>query len=201
VAGERDDPLLAALALDAYVRAGAQHDVADSKTRDLRDAQAGLEGKGEQGVIASPYPGRPVGRCEQGVDLGSDEERHDPAGGALLGDGKDLGDERGVARFPIGGEAVKGADSGQPGVAAAHAVVPLVFKVLQEGSDQLGVQVDEVELTGLFASAGVGEAEQEPEGVAVRGDGVVAGPPLADEALGEERLQDRRQRAHDRAPF
>ena len=45
-----------------------------------------------------------------------------------------------------------------------------------------------------------GEAEQQPERVPVGGDGVGAGPPLADQPLGEERLQSGASERHELRP-
>ena len=45
---------------------------------------------------------------------------------------------------------------------------------------------------------GPGEAEQEPECVAVGGDGVAAGVTLAEEPFGEERLEGRAKDGHGR---
>src|SRR5260221_334843 len=72
----------------------------------------------------------------------------------------------------------------------------VLLMVGQEVCDERGVQVDEVELAGLVAGAAGGEAEQQPQGVAVGGDGVGAGVALADEPLGEVGLQGRGERAH-----
>ena len=55
------------------------------------------------------------------------------------------------------------------------------------------------ELGRRLAGAALGEAEQQPEGVPIGGDGVGAGPALADQPLGEEALHDRSERAHRRA--
>jgi hypothetical protein len=57
-------------------------------------------------------------------------------------------------------------DRGQAGVAGGAAVAPLVFQVAQERSGQGGVEVGEAELAGCLACPGLGEGEQEPEGVA-----------------------------------
>ena len=53
---------------------------------------------------------------------------------------------------------------------------------------------------GRLAGAVGGEGQQQPEGVAVGGDGVRAGGALADQPVGEEGLQRRGQRAHRRPP-
>src|SRR5262249_17352314 len=63
-----------------------------------------------------------------------------------------------------------------------------------------GVEVGDVELAGVLAGALGGEAEQQPPGVAVAGDGVAAGAALADEPVGEERLQGGSERGHRGAP-
>jgi hypothetical protein len=79
----------------------------------------------------------------------------------------------------------------------AAAVAPLLFEVLQELSDERGVQVGEAELVGGLAGVVAGEGEQEPEGVAVGGDGVRAGLLLPCQPVGEEPLQDVGQVGHD----
>ena len=67
-------------------------------------------------------------------------------------------------------------------------------------ADQRRVQIVEVQLKRLFAGLVLGEAQQQPEGVAVGGDGVRAGVALGDQTFGEERLHRRRERAHDGTP-
>ena len=51
-----------------------------------------------------------------------------------------------------------------------------------------------------FPGARCGEGEQQPVGVAVASDRVRAGVALSHEPVGEERLQHRRERGHDRLP-
>src|SRR5664279_3543288 len=94
----------------------------------------------------------------------------------------------------------QGADRGEAVVAGADLVAALVFEMVEERADQRRVQLGDVQLAGLRAGAGGGEGEQQPERVAVAGDGVCAGAALADEPVAEERLQQRRERAHDPAP-
>jgi hypothetical protein len=61
-------------------------------------------------------------------------------------------------------------DRRQPGVACASAVASLLFEVVEEGADQLDVEVVDVQLTRLLAGLLGGEREQQLEGVAVGGD-------------------------------
>ena len=63
-----------------------------------------------------------------------------------------------------------------------------------------GVDVVDVQLDGGFPVAARGEAQQQPEGVAVGGDRVRAGLALGQQPLGEERLQGGSERAHGRSP-
>lgn len=108
---------------------------------------------------------------------------------------------RAVGRFSVGGEPEQGADGGYAGVAGPHGVVPLVFQVVQEGADQGGVEVGEVEPARWRAGLAVDEVEEEPEAVPVGAHGVGAGSALAVEPLGEEGFEDGGERAHRRTSW
>ena len=102
--------------------------------------------------------------------------------------------------MPQGGEPEQRVDRGQAGVAGADAVAAFVFEVVEERADQGGVQIGEVRAPrARLPVCSRGEAEQQPQRVAVGGDGVRAGVPLADQPVGEERLQGRGERGHGRA--
>ena len=102
----------------------------------------------------------------------------------------------GVAQRGVGEQR---ADRGQAQVAGPGAVVPLALEVVQERRDRDGVQVVPVELGGHLPGPLVHEGEQQPQGVAVGGDGLRAGLTLLDEPVGEERLQRGRDQRHGRA--
>jgi hypothetical protein len=110
-------------------------------------------------VVSAPGPGGLVRSGKERLGLASVEEGHGRRVGALLGDGKDLGDELGVLGMPVGGKAVEGTQCGETGVAGAGAVVALVFEVVQEAGDKGRVEIGEVELCRLLAGAGAGVAE------------------------------------------
>ena len=55
--GERGDPFFAAFAVAAQVGAGAELDVRAAQPGELGDAQAGLDGDEQQGVVAAADPG------------------------------------------------------------------------------------------------------------------------------------------------
>jgi hypothetical protein len=61
-------------------------------------------------------------------------------------------------------------DRRQPRIARAWAVTPLGFEVIEEGADQCCVEICDVQLARLLAGLFGGEAEQQPPGVAIRGD-------------------------------
>src|SRR3954453_16642898 len=100
-----------------------------------------------------------------------------------------------------GGVAEERADGGEARVAGAHAVAAFLLEVVQEAADERGVEVGQVELTGLFAGAVLRVAQHQPPGVTVGGDGIGAGMGLVDQPLGEERFQGRGEVAHEPAPM
>jgi hypothetical protein len=65
-------------------------------------------------------------------------------------------------------------DRRQAVVAGAGAVAPFCFEVVEERADQRRVEIVEVQLARLLAGPLGGEREQQPEGVAVGGDGLRA---------------------------
>lgn len=91
-------------------------------------------------------------------------------------------------------------DRRQAGVAGPHRVVPPELQVLEERPHHLGVQILELQTGRGLAGVVLHETQQEPEGVPIGGHGVRAGAVLGDEALVEEALKDRSERAHGRAP-
>ena len=68
--------------------------------------------------------------------------------------------------------------------------------MIEEAEDQSGVEIDQRQCSRRLADPGLSEAEQQSERVAVGAHRVRAGVELAVEAIGEERLEDRRERAH-----
>jgi hypothetical protein len=175
-------------------------DVGAAEADELRDAQPGLDGEQEEGMVASARRGRPVRGREDGLDLLGAEERDEAALEALGGDGQHPLDERGMLGMAQRGVAEERADGSQARVAGAHGVAAVALEVVEEGADERRVEVREVEPRGRRARPLGGEPQEEPPGVAVGGDGLRAGLPLPDEPLGEERLEGRGERAHGRSP-
>jgi hypothetical protein len=69
------------------------------------------------------------------------------------------------------------------------------LEVLEERGDQRRLELRDVEVAGRRAGAVGGESQQQPKRVAVGGDRVRARRALADQAVGEVRLQRGRARS------
>ena len=86
--------------------------------------------------------------------------------------------------------AEEGTDRGQSGVARTRVVAALVLEMAQEGAEEVGVQVAELQFRRGLLQHLAGMADQQSERVPVAGDGVRAGLELLHEAVGEERRQE-----------
>jgi hypothetical protein len=194
-------PLFPALARAAHMGAGAELDVLVAQPGELGDPKAGLDSDGQQGVVASAGPGLAVGAFDQSLDFGAGQVGDLPTFSAFGGDVQHRGDEAGVFGVAQGCVVEERADGGPAGVSGAYAVFSFGLQVLEETADEGGVEIGQVETVGGFAGSDVGVAQQEPPGVAVGGDGVGAGPSLADEAFGVVGLEGGGERAHGRPSF
>jgi hypothetical protein len=139
--GERGAAFLAAFAGAPDVRAGAQVHVGAGERGELGDPQPGLDGHREQGVIAAAGPAGAVRGGQQRLGFPGSQVGHDGLVEAGGRDGQDPLDQGGVLGVAQGGVAEQRVDRGQPRVAGARAVMPVVAQVLQEGSDEPGVEV------------------------------------------------------------
>ena len=103
-------------------------------------------------------------------------------------DGQDaLGEQQGrrALQRDVAG---KGPDRSEPRIAATHRVVALGFEVSQEAKNQLRIDITQGQLGRRLAELALSIAQQEPEGVPVRGHGPGAHGLLLKEALGKETL-------------
>jgi hypothetical protein len=150
-AGQRGDPVFAAFAVAAHVRGGTQVQVLDAQVGQLADAQSGLDGQGEQGVVAPAEPCALVGGGQQRGGLVRGQVVDDGPVAAFGRDGQHARDHCGVLGGLQGGVAKQGPDRGQPGVAGGHAVAPRGLQMRQERHDQGGVQIGDVQVDGLLA--------------------------------------------------
>ena len=112
------------------------------------------------------------------------EERDQRLIVALGGDRQDALDRGGVLGVTQRGVAKQRADRGQARVAGADRVAALVLEVIEERADQRCLEIVEVEIAGRLAGVLGGEGQQQPDRVAVGGDRVRTGLPLADQPVG-----------------
>ena len=107
---------------------------------------------------------------------------------------------RGVLGVAQRGVAEQRVDRGQPGVAGADAVAALVFEVVEERADQRRVEVGEVELG--WAACRCAARRRRAAAGACRGRrrSCAGWRGVADQPVGEERLQGRGERAHRPPP-
>ena len=194
--GERRDPLLAALSAAADVGACAEVGVAAAQPGQLGGAQPRLDGDEHQGVVAASGPARSVAWLQQRVDFGLGEERDQPAFEPFRWDREHPLDRAGVLGVAQRRERKQRVDRREARVAGPRAVAAFALEVVEERADQLGVEVVERQPRRRPADALLAEGEQQPQRVAVGGDGVRAGVALSDQPLGEERLQRRCEQRH-----
>ena len=159
----------------------------------LRHPQAGLDGHEEQGAVSPARPAARVGSGQQRLDLFAAQKVDGPACVAFARDGEDALAEQGLGRLPKSHVPEEGVNRGEAGVAGAGAVAPGALQMLQEVSDQGGVELLDREVGGGLAQSFAGEPEEQAEGIPVPGNGMGAGLPLAEQALLEEGLQERRK--------
>ena len=191
--------MFATFAVALEVRAGAEMDVLQAQPGELGDPQSGLDGDQQQGVVAPARPRRSVRAGQEGVGLGRAEKANHGAVAAFARDGQDPSDHSSVFGMAQCGKAEQGVHGGQTSSAGGHAGVPLSFKVIQERADPGSVKVVEIELAGSLPGDVVHIADEQPEPVAVGGDGVRAGSTLC-KALGEECFEGGGEAAHDDVP-
>lgn len=198
--GQRGGPLFATLPGAVDVRAFLEMNVAAVEADDFRDPQPGLQREDEHRVVTSPRPSTSIRRGQKRVGFGLGEPADDVALVTLRRDREDPLNDGRVFGVPQRGVAEQRVDRSQTPVARARLVASFAFEVGEERSDQRRIEIADVQRGGLFAGLGRGEGQQQPVGVAIAGDGVRAGVALADEPVGEERLQHRRERGHDWLP-
>jgi hypothetical protein len=167
----------------ADVRAGPEVDVLSLQAREFGDPEPSLDVEQEQSCVAAAVPGPAAGCRDQRVDLLGGEVADDRPLAPPWRDRQDLADDGSVLGRLRGRVLEQRVDRGQAGVACGAAVASLLFQVLEERARQGGVQVGEAEPAGRLAGLVAGEGEQEPERVAVGGDGVRAGLLLPDQPV------------------
>ncbi len=111
-------------------------------------------------MIAPASPRAPVGSREERVDFGVGEEGHEPPLEAFRRNRQHARDRGGVLRMANGRKAKQRADGGEPRVARANAIPVLVFTMIEERTDQRGVELRDIQVRGLHRLAHGRKAHQ-----------------------------------------
>jgi len=178
---------------------GAKLDVAAVDANDLRYAGAAVVEGEEQGVIAPPCAVSPVGRGEDGLDLGSSEIGNEPSIGPLDRNGQDTCDLGDRLWCSEGNEAEEGSDGGQAGVSGTSGIGALLFQVIEKREDSVGADIGENQ-TSRLQPAVAEESQQQSEAVSIGGDGLGADALVRGEMLDEEGLEEWPKRDHSTPP-
>ena len=193
--GERERALLAAFAVGADVRAGAE--------RRRRRSRAPISSETRSPVwmasVSIAWSRRPTQRLRSGASISASdsggEEGHECVGRIAWAGSQHARDHGGVFGVAQRGVAEQRADRGQPQVAGAGAVGAVVSRG-GRGTRRSAARRGRPSPapTGDCRCGRAAKHEQQPERVAVGGDRVRAGVQLADQPVGEERLQRRGER-------
>jgi hypothetical protein len=172
----------------------AEVEVLHAQAGGLLRAGAGVVEEQDQGAV--PQRERAVaGQAAQEVfDLVALEEPGFRWGSAFDRDARHLlaGGEH--VRCPSGYVVEQAVQGGQPLVAGAGVVAPVLLEVAEEPDDAVEGEVGEGEAGDLAPLVGRDEHQEEPHGVAVAAHGGGAEAFDRDQVAGEERVQDRAER-------
>ena len=194
--GQWRDPLLSPLAVATHMRARAEMHIAAAQTDQFGSTKPRLHGEGEQSRVAPPGPCHSISGGEKRSQFRFRQPGHQPPIKTLRRNGQNPFDGGGMFRMAQGGIAEQGPDRGQSGVAGAHAVLSLALQMVEEGTDQRRIEVVDVEFARRLAVPLRREDQEQPQRVAIGLNRVRADLALAEEAVGEERLQGGGQRTH-----
>jgi hypothetical protein len=109
--GQRGAAVLATFAAAVDMRADTELEIADDECGQFRDAESGLCGLREQGMIPAAVPVGGVGGGQQGIDFGRAEEADDRGGGSFGLDGQEPGEQVVLAPYRVISRSVKNACS------------------------------------------------------------------------------------------
>jgi len=130
-----------------------------------------------------------IGDREDHVQFLPGQKRHDSSGRPLPRDAHDPLGHAHQGWVAEGHMVEEGSDRRQPRIACPDAVSTAGLEVIQEGEDQVAVEVVDRQTTGRATEAGRGEDKQEPERMPIGHDGLRTGASLGHEAFAKEGLE------------
>lgn len=190
---QRNCSFLPPLANDLNMSANAELDVLSREPRDFRQAHASLYRQQEQCVISLPILCGPPRRVQQSDDLLSCQEVNQPSCEAHGRCCKDAFDLSAVRWQLASDESEEGADGCQAQIASLCADTASHLQIVQERGDQRSVDLLELNAIGIDVEMCLRKAQQEPECIAIRANGVLTYLLLLHQPLREEALQESRE--------
>jgi len=94
----------------------------------------------KQGIVAPSGPGRAVGCAEKRIEFRFDQESDDPPVETLAWNGKHAFDYGGMLGMSKRCVPEQRTDGGKSSIAGARTIVPLLLKMVEEGTDVCGLR-------------------------------------------------------------
>lgn len=174
--------------------ARAKRDVVTLQAGHFGQAQACLQRRQQERVVAAAAPGALVRRLEEYVDLRARHEIDQLAVEPFSRHGEDTLNLRSMGRHLVGGEAEERSNSRQAKIAGASRDAARAFKIMQKRGDEGRVELFKSQAIRRRAQPLLCESQQQPECIPVRTDRVRADALLLHQPLREEPLQEHRKR-------
>jgi hypothetical protein len=147
-----------------------QYQVPDHKVKYFRDAGAGVIEGGEESPIPLPDPGVGVGGVEDSLDFFAREKLRQRTVESFHGHGQSMLNAVKCGEVVMSCVLQKGAQRCQTCVATAHRVLSLGFQMVQEGQDEVRVEIGEQEMLGLSSQRLFGKSKQQAKRVSISGN-------------------------------
>jgi hypothetical protein len=130
---------------------------------------------------------------EQCIDLSPVEEIDRPSNIAFIRHRQDPLTMQGIGGFFQSHVSEERVDGSQSNVPRASAVFAGAFQVIEEETNEGGIELFDTELAWSFVEPFFGELQKQPEAIAISGDCMQARLSLAKQPIGEEGLKESRK--------
>jgi hypothetical protein len=143
----------------------------------------------EQQVVTFPQPGPGIRGRQQRGHFHCAQELHWSSFEALWRDGQNTLTAISEGGFVDGNVPEEGMDCTQAVIASASTILAIVFKVLEEGGHELGIQILHPKVAGLSAVLLGRKLQQKSESVPITGHRMAAGAQLTLQVAGEKLVE------------
>ena len=161
---ERDDTLLASLAVQKQRGRSIEKHVGDAQTGDLGDASARVVEHGEEDGVALSAPGGPVGSVDDRSALVAGQVAENGPVEALDGNREDALRDGQQGWLAQRGVPYEGPDGGETEVARARRIAAFGFKMVEEAEDHGRIKIREGQRRGGASGALCGVPEERAGG-------------------------------------